>query len=472
MSRGRTCKRRSPRECLRYTALAILFLPVVLAQPAPTISAVLNGGAFDRRLSPGALAQIRGNTFGADTSIPVTIGGKPAKVTVALPTQLTVVIPADAAVGATTIRVGTSAPYNITLTQYAPGLLSRGGAGTGLVQAVHQQSGDAVDRFNPAAPGEALSLYATGIGPAPTLTIGGISANVQSAAAAPAQFGLFLVQFTVPANAPGGNQPIVLSIGGFDSQVLMLPVTGPKPLPAIASVVNGASFAPNAPLAAGSFASIFGTNFGAIDQLTGFPATDFSGVSVAVNGIKASLIHLIASAGQIDWLTPAELPDSGTVPVIVTTPNGSSASFSLTMASAAPGIFVIPSALNPARRTAAALFANTSWRVMPAALAQELKIAGSCRASGLAATALCGEPAGIGDFIQIYATGLGTSTPAVTIGGISASVSFAGLAPGFPGLYQVNVQVPAGAAAGDAVPLALIAPNGQSDTTATLAIRQ
>jgi uncharacterized protein (TIGR03437 family) len=43
----------------------------------------------------------------------------------------------------------------------------------------------------------------------------------------------------------------------------------------------------------------------------------------------------------------------------------------------------------------------------------------------------------------------------VTIGGVPATPSFAGLAPGWVGLYQVNVQVPANAPVGDAVPVAL-----------------
>ena len=80
------------------------------------------------------------------------------------------------------------------------------------------------------------------------------------------------------------------------------------------------------------------------------------------------------------------------------------------------------------------------------------------------------------EFISIFCTGLGPvsnppatgdvasailpsntpTTPTVTIGGVTATnVSFSGLAPGFVGLYQVNVQVPANAPTGSAVPVAL-----------------
>ena len=48
-----------------------------------------------------------------------------------------------------------------------------------------------------------------------------------------------------------------------------------------------------------------------------------------------------------------------------------------------------------------------------------------------------------------------TARPEVSIGGAAADVLFAGLAPGFIGLYQVNVRVPAGAPSGNAVGVSL-----------------
>ena len=50
------------------------------------------------------------------------------------------------------------------------------------------------------------------------------------------------------------------------------------------------------------------------------------------------------------------------------------------------------------------------------------------------------------------AVGNGQSTKAtatVTIGGVNATVSFSGLAPGFVGLYQVNAEVPMGVGSGN-----------------------
>jgi uncharacterized protein (TIGR03437 family) len=58
-----------------------------------------------------------------------------------------------------------------------------------------------------------------------------------------------------------------------------------------------------------------------------------------------------------------------------------------------------------------------------------------------------------GNFVSLYLTGLGKSTaaPTVTLNGIPALVTYAGPAPGFPGLDQINIQLPPGTASGTIV---------------------
>jgi uncharacterized protein (TIGR03437 family) len=71
-----------------------------------------------------------------------------------------------------------------------------------------------------------------------------------------------------------------------------------------------------------------------------------------------------------------------------------------------------------------------------------------------------------GQVLQVYATGLGATakqgqysvaTTAVTavLNGTELQVSFAGLAPGFVGLYQVNIPIPAATPPGSGILLTL-----------------
>ncbi len=99
------------------------------------------------------------------------------------------------------------------------------------------------------------------------------------------------------------------------------------------------------------------------------------------------------------------------------------------------------------------------------------------------------NPAMPGDIIQIYCTGLGAvrnpppdgsaapsnppartlTMPTVRIGSGFAPVQFSGLAPGFVGLYQLNIQVPNGITGGNTIPVT-ISIGGVASNAVTIAI--
>jgi uncharacterized protein (TIGR03437 family) len=86
-----------------------------------------------------------------------------------------------------------------------------------------------------------------------------------------------------------------------------------------------------------------------------------------------------------------------------------------------------------------------------------------------------------GDYVELFATGLGRTTskdgldyanqqPTVTIAGIDCPVTFAGRAPGFPGVDQINCVVPAGIGSNSAAAVAIVSANRTSNV-ATLAVQ-
>jgi uncharacterized protein (TIGR03437 family) len=150
------------------------------------------------------------------------------------------------------------------------------------------------------------------------------------------------------------------------------------------------------------------------------------------------------------------------------------------------------------RRNAVALVGNTQWIAMPTSMAAAMGLPNDCASISTAST--CGQPAHIGDALQLFVTGLGKvaangdvngtllptgtvapananplyktlTTPLVTIGGAPATVQYSGIAPGFAGLYQINVQIPAGIPTGDDVPIQISMPGSVTDT-ATIAVTQ
>jgi uncharacterized protein (TIGR03437 family) len=235
------------------------------------------------------------------------------------------------------------------------------------------------------------------------------------------------------------------------------------PTPAINQfgIVNAASFV--SPVAAGSIATVFGSNL-AFQQASVkiFPLpTTLAGSSFQVGGRGMPLFSVMPS--QVNLQIPWELAGLTQGTVSATAGGIASGQQAVSLAAFAPGIF----ALN---------LKGTGQ--------------GAVLISGTAVLAAPQRPALRGEFVSIFCTGLGpvsnqpatgaaaqanplslTSTmPTVTIGGLVAPLNFAGLAPGFTGLYQVNAQVPASASTGDEVPVVLSVGNATSNTV-TISVR-
>jgi uncharacterized protein (TIGR03437 family) len=209
--------------------------------------------------------------------------------------------------------------------------------------------------------------------------------------------------------------------------------------------VNAATFQQDA-LAPGSLVSLFGLNL--------------NGATVQFGSISAPILY--SSSAQLNLQVPWELQGMSSTSVTVSGNSIGNELESVPVAAADPGIFSLG-----APQGGQGAIVNLAGAVVNA-----------------------NAPAHAGDYLQVYSNGLGIVTntpptgaaakssplsyvinyPTATIGGVPAPVSFAGLAPGYVGLYQVNVQVPQGVAAGDAVPVVLSA-SGTASNTVTISVR-
>jgi uncharacterized protein (TIGR03437 family) len=511
--------------------LSAFSMQVELENPGagPTVTSVVNGGDYSPHLSPGVLAQIYGMNLwtGAGMQCPsngcsgltVTVGGKPAYVLYASAGVLVIQIPYELAPGnsSVVVQVGgaSSASFPITLAAVAPAFLTQNSSGKGPALIVTPNS-SAVTFGAPAHTGDSLIGTATGLGatnpptasgipaannPAavtPGLTIGGVTAKVLYAGSVQGQVAVDQINFTVPDGVQGTRRIVLTSGMTSSSSSVTIPIAG------VSRLVSNGGFGSAGMAAPGEIATVFANGLGATDQLTGFPATTFQGTQVTFDGTAAPLFHLVASTGQqkppveqqIDLLVPQELPTSGTVNVQLTTSSAFYPNFSLTMAPAVPGLFRIQDPSDSKRSNIIATFPNSAWLALPVSTTTALKLPACSSAINLAS--YCGQPATIGDTLIIWMTGLGITTPngdpngkplatgeipppdgsvlyetptlpVVTIGGVSAKVLYSVLAPSYPGDYQVAVQVPAGVASGDDVPV-VVTMSGNSDT-ATVSIQ-
>jgi uncharacterized protein (TIGR03437 family) len=256
-----------------YTMPAITFTASAVEGPTPVVPAngAVNGASFNSgvaALAPGAIASI----FGTNLSAAPVAGAQPGwapgvapqlqttaygtRATfdgVAAPLfflrhdaasydQLNVQVPFELA-GKTSAQLVVylyckqSASVAVPILPVSPGLFTVQTSGTGPVVALHADY-SANSAANPAGRGTVILLYGTGLGPTdpqgqtgrpapavaplaqtvldylPRISIGGVDAHVEFSGLAPWFVGLWQVNVTVPANAPTGEQPLVLTTGG------------------------------------------------------------------------------------------------------------------------------------------------------------------------------------------------------------------------------------------------------------------
>ncbi len=232
-------------------------------------------------------------------------------------------------------------------------------------------------------------------------------------------------------------------------------------IPSVAGAVSASGFGAFPSVALGSWIEIYGTNLAADTRL--WAASDFSGVN-APTTLDRTTVTIGGQPAYVDFVSPgqvnAQVPTANLAPgpqaLTVMNADGLSKTFQITVNTTQPGLFA-PAALTVGgKQYVGALFANTATTTY---------VAPPGTAPGITS-----QRAHPGDTIVLYGVGFGTvsppvpagqitqlsntltSTVTISIGGVTAQVTYAGLAPGEVGLYQFNVVVPQGPSS-DAAPV-------------------
>jgi len=210
--------------------------------------------------------------------------------------------------------------------------------------------------------------------------------------------------------------------------------------------------------------SIFGTGIGPVTPAggaldpNGLLSTALAATRVLFNGTPAPLYY--AQDRQINAQAPYEIAGAATADVEVFFQGVSHGKATITVAASAPGIFTVS--------------AGTG---LAAALNQD----GSLNSAS--------APARQASIVTLYATGEGLTYPAgsdgklaaapfpmpvlpvmLTVGGYPAQILFAGEAPGYAGLLQINARVPGGFAPTGNVAVVLSVGAASSQPGVTIAV--
>ncbi len=227
--------------------------------------------------------------------------------------------------------------------------------------------------------------------------------------------------------------------------------------PSIDHITTAGAFGGYAAVASpGSWIEIYGSNLAGTTRA--WATSDFNG-SAAPTALDGVSVTIGGAAGYISYVSPGQinvnLPDSissGPIPVVVSYQGQSSAAATIAIRPQQPGLLAPASFLVNGKQYVTAIHSSSGSYV------------GNGSVPNVPAA-----PAVAGEILTLYGIGFGSvksppvggavasgqnalaSSFSITIGGATATVQYAGLAPGAVALYQFNVVVPANLQAGDAL---------------------
>ena len=266
----------------------------------------------------------------------------------------------------------------------------------------------------------------------------------------------------------GGNS-LAATFPAYSMTLFVIPQAQsamPVPQPVVSAVTSAASYDASG-VSPGEIAIVWGTNMGpaALTPLqvnsNGTLSNSIGGVQVFFNGYPSPMIYAVGT--QLSAIVPYEVAGQSSVNVVVVYQGNASAPFSVPVALAKPAIFTN----------------DTSGHGQGAILNQDYSRNGPS------------NPAPRGQYVFIYGTGEGVTTPpgvdgrlsatplpkaslncSATIGGEPATLNYCGEAPdATAGLVQVNALIPSSVTPGSAVPVTITIGGVTSQANVTVAVK-
>jgi uncharacterized protein (TIGR03437 family) len=275
-----------------------------------------------------------------------------------------------------------------------------------------------------------------------------------------------IVRQTSDINVSGNS--LTATFPAYSMTLLVIPQAQSAmrvPQPVVAAVTS-AAWSDTSGISPGEIVTIWGQSLGPANGALAQPAaglwgSSFSGVQVFFNGNPAPIYYV--SGTQLNAIVPYEVAGQTSVNVVVVYQGNASAPFPMAVAAAKPAIFTL----------------NESGSGQGAILNQDYSLNGPA------------NPEARGQYVFIYGTGEGVTTPpgvdgritgtplpnvslncSVTVGGQTVTPEYCGEAPGATaGLVQVNALIPQSVMPGSAVPVSIAIGGVTSQAGVTLGVK-